>query len=89
MFKRALVSNIFEILVPVLLVFVGLCFTKIEFIIDTPPRQISPLLYPSKMRLFHNNDLIIKDGKYTNPIQDGEEDFDDHSNHQSPNSNDI
>ena len=62
--KRSILSNVFEIVVPVFLIFVGLCFTKIEFIIDSPPRQLLPSLYPWKQRMFYNEDLIIKDGKY-------------------------
>lgn len=40
--RRSALSVLFEMSVPIILVFVGLCFTKVEFGIHSPPRQLGP-----------------------------------------------
>jgi hypothetical protein len=61
--RRSLASTMFEMLVPVILILLGLLFTKVHFDIDSPPRQLVVDLYPGVQKIMTNSESLIKSGK--------------------------
>lgn len=45
---------IYEVMVPVLLVIVGLGFSKVDFFVNSPQRVLSPSMYPLKQSIYFN-----------------------------------
>ena len=71
-YKRTLMSTLFEVTVPVILLGLGFCFTKLEFDLNIVERQIKPEVYlPMTQRIMVNSRLA-----YEHDF-DNEEDFDD------------
>lgn len=65
-------STLFEVTVPVILLGLGFCFTKLEFDLNIVERQIKPEVYlPMTQRIMVNSRLA-----YEHDF-DNEEDFDD------------
>jgi len=54
---RALLGDIF---IPILIVLIGLGFTKVKFFSDSPPRQLEPSLFPLKQRIIVNSEIVKK-----------------------------
>lgn len=61
-------------LVPIILIGLGFSFTKVNFLVDTPPRDLSISQYAWKQRLMLNTE-ILKKGEA--PVITDDEDFDD------------
>lgn len=60
MYKRSFKTFIVEILIPILLVILGLSFSKITFFFNSPERILSTGYYPPKQALTVNADLVRK-----------------------------
>jgi hypothetical protein len=50
---------IYEIFVPVMLMAIGLAFSKVNFFVDSPMRNLNPSAYPLKQDIFYNNQLLM------------------------------
>lgn len=50
---------VIEVLIPVILVLIGLGFSKVQFFIAQPDRVLTPSLYPIQQRILANNQTII------------------------------
>ena len=50
--------TIFEMLVPIILIGLGFSFTKINFLVDSPPRELSIDEYAWQQRIMLNTDLL-------------------------------
>jgi hypothetical protein len=64
-YKRNVITTIFEVMVPVLLLTIGLCFTKLEFDLTIMSRRVMPELFPKKQRILFNQLLPSRKGNYT------------------------
>lgn len=62
MYKRSIKTFITEILIPIILVIIGLAFTKIEFFYNSPERHLNIVQYPFKQRMLANSELVVKAG---------------------------
>ena len=60
-YKRDKTGLICEIIVPVVLVIVGLCLTKLTFLSNSPETPLVPSAYPLKQRILLNDNLIAKE----------------------------
>ena len=64
-YRRNVVSTIFEVMVPVALLTIGLCFTKLEFDLTLFSRRVIPELFPLKQRLLFNYELPPRKGNFS------------------------
>ena len=53
---------LYEVLVPVVLVSIGLAFSKVQFFIDSDARNLVPQLYPLKQDIIYNQELLVQSG---------------------------
>ena len=60
---------LYEILVPVLLMCVGLAFSKVNFFIDSPQRLLQPDGYPLKQDILYNTQLLKTSGNDIQPAK--------------------
>ena len=58
-------------MVPIILIGLGFLFTKVNFLVDSPPRELSIKEYAWKQRLMLNTELVKKGAEVD------DEDFDD------------
>lgn len=58
-------------MVPIILIGLGFSFTKVNFLVDSPPRELSIKEYAWKQRLMLNTELVKKGEEVD------DEDFDD------------
>ena len=61
MYKRSKKIFIVEVIIPLILVIIGLSFTKISFFFASPERELSILGYPNQ-RILVNADLVSYTG---------------------------
>ena len=59
-YKRSLFSTLFEIMVPVILLGVGFCFTKLEFDLKHVERHVGPESFPWSQRVMVNRRLVLE-----------------------------
>jgi len=59
--SKAKSNLIFEVLVPVLLVAIGLAFSKVEFFKESAQRPLVLSAFP-KQQILYNNDLLVSSG---------------------------
>jgi len=45
-YKRTIISILFEMMVPVILIAIGFSFTKMQFNSDSIPKTLKPEMYP-------------------------------------------
>jgi len=57
-----------EVCLPLILVVIGLAMSKVTFFFDSPPRILSPSLFPLEQRMLMNKEPILSttDNDYTN-----------------------
>lgn len=58
---------LFEILIPVVLVAIGLAFSKVEFFYDSPARNLTPSAFPAGQRILYNQNLLSRSGSDIQP----------------------
>ena len=59
LYKRSPRTLAVEILIPLILVIIGLSFTKVSFFFQSPPRTLLISEYPWEQRLLLNNETIV------------------------------
>ncbi|CDW85159.1 abc transporter family protein [Stylonychia lemnae] len=59
LYKRNYNGLVVEILIPVLLVLIGLSFTRVRFLKDGPVRELKPDTFPLKQRVQYNNEFFL------------------------------
>ena len=69
MYKRNFKSLVIEVFVPIILVALGLGFSKIQFFVTSPSRHLTTSLLPPKQRLVVNSNLIKTTGNDYSPKQ--------------------
>lgn len=58
LYRRNYKGLIIEIFIPVLLVLIGLAFSKVQFFFSPPERTLEPNAYPLKQRIVMNQNLV-------------------------------
>jgi hypothetical protein len=78
-YSRNKLATLFETVVPVCIIIIGLCFTQATFLADCPSRPLVIEQYDWKQRIMVNTDLVKYNGQFANfseGIETAEEDED-------------
>mmetsp|Transcript_44285 Transcript_44285/g.32278 ORF Transcript_44285/g.32278 Transcript_44285/m.32278 type:complete len:127 (+) Transcript_44285:1177-1557(+) len=62
MYKRSTRTLIMEVLIPIILVIIGLGFSKISFVFESPPRELLITEFPMKQRMLSVNQSVVRNG---------------------------
>lgn len=76
-YSRNKAGTLFEMLVPVILIFVGLCFTRVTFLAEAPDRNLVIDELEWQQRVLVNTDLVRYHGARPGEVAEDGEDFGD------------
>ena len=90
-YSRNKLATLFETVVPVCIIIIGLCFTQATFLAECPSRPLVVEQYDWKQRILVNTDLVKYNGQFANftegtPGTEEDEDFGDDEEGSAKNS---